>query len=456
MNGRLRLAFSSDVSDRVRRRIAYAFSVFCACFGYRQAEPGPCVLYDHSCRGYRLRASTIALGSPRVWQDPELGAMPLFHPCPDGRPDWLGEVFEWLSGQDELAHRERDGVGRLPFAASIQSRFGLDPAVPWATLAMHGFNRQIRDLMGRHWNPRPLSPWGTRTGFALHASHDVDVLPRGPWAVWRWVKNVVQAGMAHGPSSAAVLTRNGLKRLLWDRALFPGPLAVAHTERTMGARADYNLLTARAHRRDGDYRSTRARTVARALRASGADVGCHGSYRSSGGPGRLACEYSRLRRSGVSIEGGRQHWLRGLPLLVQREAVVAGAQFEGSLGWSERPGFRRGACMPFPVYDVLSDRPLPLVAIPLVVMDVTLGRRGSPARDEASAIVAAARRWGWGGVGILWHDPVLHGLQERGELGPLYWELLERNTTVTGQEVASALRRRYDPAQIEQMEAHGS
>src|SRR5262249_20867808 len=53
-----------------------------------------------------------------------------------GCPDWLGEIFEWLSCSLEVSIRSRDSVGRIPYCESVFAKQEIPPLKPHAALLM--------------------------------------------------------------------------------------------------------------------------------------------------------------------------------------------------------------------------------------------------------------------------------------------------------------------------------
>jgi len=88
----------------------------------------------------------------------------------------------------------------------------------------------------------------------------------------------------------------------------------------------------------------------------------------------------------------------------------AGLEYDSTLGFAERPGFRCGACYAYPVYDLIDRKPLNLIERPLIVMDagvmderyMGLGA-GSAARDIMKKHKAVCRTFG-GDFTLLWHN----------------------------------------------------
>src|SRR6266478_1342557 len=143
----LKLRFGKSVEWLIRRRISFAFNLFCAVYGYRPTKDGdgPTLCYAAEpngprnvvlTAGYVPRSQSVPASAPReitldgdTFSEAALGVrFPCFHAVGGTSPDWLGEIFEWVSGAHEYSVRERDSVGRVPFASTLHGRYGLDPA----------------------------------------------------------------------------------------------------------------------------------------------------------------------------------------------------------------------------------------------------------------------------------------------------------------------------------------
>jgi len=139
-------------------------------------------------------------------------------------------------------------------------------------------------------------------------------------------------------------------------------------------------------------------------------------------------EFGRLRRLGFHPAGGRQHWLRFTLAHLIPALERAGAEYDCSLGWSDRPGFRAGACFAFPPYDFKNERPARLLEFPLVMMDQALQEcnpDGQTRIQSATRILATSRAYGWGGISVLWHPTAFGGGQLPEDIGELFWRLLD-------------------------------
>jgi hypothetical protein len=121
----------------------------------------------------------------------------------------------------------------------------------------------------------------------------------------------------------------------------------------------------------------------------------------------------------------RQHWLRfGEHSTLFREIEVADLLCDSTLGFSDTVGFRNGACFAFPPYDFAREKPHEFLEIPLVLMDGSL-LAAARALDTApqclaDEVLGESRKRGWGGVSILWHNPV-EPVQVPTEINRVFW-----------------------------------
>jgi hypothetical protein len=187
------------------------------------------------------------------------------------------------------------------------------------------------------------------------------------------------------------------------------------------------------------------------LIAKGMEVGVHGSYSSLDQHDRLRHEFLHCRALGFDPKGGRQHWLRFTLDRLIREVERAGAIYDASLGWGDQAGFRAGACFAFPPYDFEQERPATFLEIPLVIMDKALHVKGKGEEtlyETAAKLLAASRRYGWGGISLLWHPTAFGGCQLSPEIGRVFWKLLDsqeaaNDTWTSAADFVSAIRERY-------------
>ncbi|MBD3367489.1 MAG: hypothetical protein GF405_04860 [Candidatus Eisenbacteria bacterium] len=477
------LVFGDDVAPVVRRRLTYAFRVFCAVKGARAVDDRSGqsdvvrLCYGAPCRrqgdvrlepAYTARPAAEPPGSPRTVAvnapDGEAVAMPVFHS--DGAPpecvDWLGEIFEWLSGTCERTATERDAVGRVPMSGAPSRRFGLSPSIPYASVAVTELDRRIARSAGGLWTAGLVSPWDD-TPLGVAVTHDIDFLPDHPGAsLSRWARNTAVGAFRMRSLETAFRAGTSIARPFLGRTWLHNALRrFREREQKREVRSTWTVVCRAEHGRDPTYRleSDATRAALDGLASSGAEIGVHGSYTSLDGPGRLADEYDRLRVFGFRPVGGRQHWLRYDGDGLFRELERAGALYDATAGFHEDVGFRHGAAFPFPPYDLERERAFQLLELPLVVMDVALAVSTPPDQrlDRCRAVLREASRWTWGGVSVLWHDTSLTNALHPESLGELYFELLDGpGCFCTGKELAETVRERYAVAGLKIGSAGGS
>ena len=198
------------------------------------------------------------------------------------------------------------------------------------------------------------------------------------------------------------------------------------------ARATFFVMSGHSVPEDGPapevYDRLRGRLV-ETLRASGAEIGLHGSYMAAVEPERLALESERLRDLAGSVAGHRFHYLRVDPQLNLPVLDRLGFRYDTTLGFPDRPGFRAGIAQPFRPWDFERERPLDLIEIPLALMDATLaephylGLTLDQAERRLFDLIDWAEQNG-GGFSVLWHPNSFDPAQARG-WGPLFYRFVE-------------------------------
>jgi hypothetical protein len=469
--GTLQLRFGESVESVIRRRISHAFKLFCAVYGYRFARGEDCPALCYGAEptgprdvaltaGYVARPLRAPAPAPReirldgeVFPEAASGVrFPCFHAArPGTSPDWLGEIFEWVSGAHEYSVQEHDGVGRVSFASTLHGRHGLDPAIPYASAAMRGLNRDVAAKQGSGWPQKPQSPWPNPDAWAIAATHDIDFLPVSvTGSLLRFFKNGAISALQYRDLrlSCRILCR-GLGALLGGPSLGNCLRRMAAREQETGIRSSYYVIGRRSHRRDANYTldDPKVNRVLNELLGQGAEIGVHGSYTSLEAPHRLQEEYQRLVDKGIPVVGGRQHWLKYQGSLLFEELRRVGAWYDCTAGYADRIGFRHGAAFPYPPYDFKAEAPFPLLELPLAIMDSSLYAMGNTGRSWPAAahrVLTASKQYGWGGFSILWHDTVFSGAQMPIQLAELYWQLKRpEDAWMTGRAIAEKVWPRY-------------
>jgi hypothetical protein len=466
------LQFGSEVREPVRSRIEYAFRVFAAVYGHLVLMPSanntgvqcfygelpPAALKEstfHIPHLYRPEAPAIGGKFAKyTYADTEVYlAYGLDNAT--ARPDWLGEIFLWLSSSYERGIIARDSAGRIPYSEMVFARSGLSPRKAHAARLMAWLEGAISGGQGEKTLPRAPSPL-PGVHHIVVCSHDIDFYyTNRTTAFVRHAKNIALALFQYHSGS---FFRANLQMML---GLLIGKRTGDYIRALLeAASGEYDFASTlfvvgrRAHRRDPNYRIEEiANRLSVAGRQHGFSIGIHGSYRSVTEDRSLAQETRDLRAlTHGKVLANRQHWLRfGEHKALFDEVERAGLLVESTLGFSEEIGFRNGACFAFPPYDFAQERPHNFLEVPLVVMDGALrvASRASGKHPQALAdeVLAESRRFGWGGVSLVWHNPI-EAISVPMEINDVFWNCAKqkkqfREKWVSADEFLSACAARY-------------
>lgn len=324
--------------------------------------------------------------------------------------DVFGGAFFMLTRYEELVRTGRDAHDRFPAEASIafQERFLERPIV-------HEYAELLWDQLAALW------PGLTRAArrFRLSPSHDVDwpAMPDRP--AHAVVRNVVADVIRRRDTALAV------DRVRWEVARRRGRLVddpydrfdelMDLSERAGVRSAFYFMAGATRPGVDGGYslRDPRIEGVLRRIHDRGHEIGLHPSYDSFLRPEVIVAEFASLKAacSKLGIEqaqwGGRQHFLRWHNPTTWQAWEDAGLDYDSTLTFAGHAGFRTGACVEFPVFNLRSRRRLRLRERPLIAMDGALFGSFRATHREAEEIVVRLRdrcRRVGGDFRFLWHN----------------------------------------------------
>ena len=319
-----------------------------------------------------------------------------------------------LSRYEELVVPERDREGRFAATSSIARAEGF-LGLPLADAYTEVLWRALARLWPRLERSAPE--------YRLAVSHDVDrpLASAGNDAAGLARQLGADALVRRDPGLAARRIRSWAALRRADHRLDPYNtfeflMDVSEQHGIKGA--FYFLATEEASARDGFYtlEDPWIAGLVRRIHERGHEVGYHASFHSHRDPARTAREFGRLRRAaerqGVAQDrwGGRQHYLRWENPVTWSNWDSAGLDYDSTLAFADRVGFRAGTCHEFPVYHLVERRPLRLRERPLHVMDGTLFEymRLGPeqAFDSVVSIARQCRRYG-GTLSILWHNSSL-------------------------------------------------
>jgi hypothetical protein len=469
----IRLVFGSEVSDLVRRRMTYAFRMFATIFDHRVVEDDSsqeaiCCLYgDAPARKdgnerfqipalYRVSRESGTKGLARRTYAGEDFYLHHGVDAHSKNPDWLGEIFEWLSSSHELSLTRRDPLGRIDYADTIFSRQKISPRKPHATMLMAWLENHLRNRSGVQDLPKASSPFPD-VEHVVVCSHDIDFYYMDKLsALLRTLKNL---GLSFRLYRSASFFRSNLRMLLQalggKRVGDYLPRLSLACEKS-GISSTLFVVAGGKHRRDPNYLLEDISSTLFEARSRGFTLSLHGSYGSIVEEATLDSEISQFETVLRSRPlGNRQHWLRfdhheKLFSAVERAGLV----YDSSLGFPAMPGFRNGASFAFPPYDFSSEKPHDFLEIPLVLMDGSVEAASRNLREDpqqlSDEILGASRRWAWGGIAALWHNPI-EPLSVPDDINRVFWNCVQqrleyRERWMSAEQFLSACLGRYQNA----------
>ncbi len=332
--------------------------------------------------------------------------------------DALGGIFFLLTGMEEVINQQRDEHGRFPDSRALVSRERLvrrplvDETVAYLAACLDaiwpglcrpgGFYR----VCPSHDLDHPflyhgLSPFGVAWRVARRVAGDL-MLRKSAHAVGETLFQLSEY-LKSGPEKDPYFTLDALMNESEARNLTSCFYVIVDANSPMdGRRYVEDPLIHRALQR---------------ISARGHRIGLHASYACYRDPVRASNETVMLRRilGELGIHQGRlgvrQHYLRWAGPEHWRIWNDAGMDYDATIGFSDRAGFRCGTSHSFPVFDLASRKSLRIEERPLIVMDVAIcpASEGQWRQKEQGTlanigeIIGACRRYG-GEFELLWHN----------------------------------------------------
>mgnify|MGYP005841445785 CR=1 FL=1 len=295
--------------------------------------------------------------------------------------DLFAMAWALLSRREETTMAVVDAHGRVPAAPCWQVQAG-DVGRPVVDEAARSLAALLGEVLPPENQPKPLTPWGgevTAGGnahglpFAVCLTHDLDSIRKfqGFRATMGSLRREAALHPGRWLSQATSSMVKGDPH--WQA------LAGLCTPEWIGEqRPTFFVVTGGNHPLDPPYTlDPKAleglRIIPHAAGAPQACIGLHPSYNAGRHPAQLREQIEAFQEVfGTAPQIARIHYLRWDPLRTPRMLAESGFRVDSTLGWSDRPGFRAGTCLPFALAHPLRNEALPILEIPLVVMDTTL------------------------------------------------------------------------------------
>jgi len=323
----------------------------------------------------------------------------------------LRTVIDVAGAADEQRSTARDRYSRVPSSENPLVREGggleREPIIQRAALA---FQAAARRAAGRR--PfRTVAAWPDGRRWAAAFTHDLDVVSWWPAFTLLRAAELGRKGAFGRLARAAAAAVGALAR---DPVML-GVSGVLEEEARARVRSTWFILCGTPTlqtMRAGDLtylpESPKAKRIVARVAAAGHELALHGSFVTLENKDAFAEQRVRLERlAGVPVRGVRQHYVRIHPGVTERAMAAAGFEYDATLGFPDRNGFRLGVADVVPRWDVAGDAPLGVDEVPFTWMDRALSKyRGieDPMAWCADALELAAAARAVGGLWTgLWH-----------------------------------------------------
>jgi hypothetical protein len=194
------------------------------------------------------------------------------------------------------------------------------------------------------------------------------VTQRRASAAARAVARVPYFGISRAPDAADTLERS--VELERSRGITASYLLTAYPT---PSKTIYDAVYAGGDRCQFRGRTRRVREIARELHQEGFDVGLHAGYATATGLDEFRHEKSMIEdyigREVVSCRQHYLHWDVGATPRIQSEA---GIRVDSTVGFNRNIGFRAGTALPYRLFDLVTDEPLELLEVPLIIQESPL------------------------------------------------------------------------------------
>jgi hypothetical protein len=257
--------------------------------------------------------------------------------------------------------------------------------------------------------------WPEGKTFSVCLTHDVDEIKK----TYQWISRPLRYLMRKDFPGFKGQVRSFLQKLRGIEPYYTYDDIIG-IEQKFGAKSTYYILkesgnacltskkTWYLYGRNRSLQSPEILGLIEKLLANGDEVAIHGSYYSFKDPGLLREEVQELEQIiHKNVIGTRQHNLNlEIPATWEYQAA-AGLEYDTSLGFKDTIGFRWGTSFPF--YPNCGEKPLSVLEIPLIIMDICLETRTNKVSDCLRIADDVARYHGV--LNLLWHPPIFNTLE---------------------------------------------
>ena len=380
----------------------------------------PCRQWQASAEGYAAPIEdTIPAPSETALQ------LPLIELNEQGATvhyDILGLTYWMLTRLEEIGRTDLDNHQRFPAASShaYQHIYLERPIVDeWLVI--------LGQVIQRLWPGIELKQYE----FSINVSHDVDTPSLYGFRPWSIVARMMAGHLLKRQDLKAFCTAPYVKLATRSQLNTADPCNtfdwLMDLSEANNLKSAFYFICGGNHPNDADYEPEHPviRNLMRRINQRGHEIGLHPSYGTFQQPVLIKQEADRLKRicAEEGIEqpqwGGRMHYLRWEQPVTMRAWAGAGMNYDSTLGYADRPGFRCGTCHEYPAFDPVAQEQLSLRIRPLVVMECSvidnayLGLGVTESAKEKIKQLKACCQQVDGTFSLLWHNSYFESVEKK-------------------------------------------
>jgi hypothetical protein len=332
--------------------------------------------------------------------------------------DIIGLTYWMLARVEEIGRTDLDNHERFPAVSSHAYKHSyLDRPVVDEWLHLLG------QVIQRQWPALALK----RHEFSIKVSHDVDQPSLYAFKPWHTIARMMAGHIIKRRDLKAFLTAPYVKLATRNKLISADPFNtfewIMDVSEANNLQSAFYFICGRTNQTyDAEYEPEHEaiRKLMRRIFERGHEIGLHPSYNTFQSPKLIKNEAERLKiictAQGIHQTkwGGRMHYLRWEQPTTLRAWAEAGMDYDSTLGYADRAGFRCGTCHEYPAFDPVMQQQLSLRIRPLVVMECSVidqAYAGLGATDVAARLMCSlkVRCAAVDGVfSLLWHNSSLH------------------------------------------------
>lgn len=275
----------------------------------------------------------------------------------------MKEVWNIYTGKSEYTPLYKDKFGRFPLGLNQHNLF--DPIVSRSLFTL-GF--------------RPQYPNNKK--MAVCISHDVDKLFYETISINQALKSTIRF-LIKGDTNRLYEI---LKRYFRKKNHKEEVQQFLKIHNRYDIKSTYFFLALDEGEEDFNYRLNEIGDVLELLKEEGNEIGLHGGHKCFNNITKIIQEKSRLEKYADKVVAYRGHYLKFEVPLTWELLSKAGFRYDTTYGHAQSIGFRNGMCYPFNPFLLHENEFMPLIELPLMVMDETLFNVKYMGLDERSSL----------------------------------------------------------------------